>query len=420
MSSAPFGAARVCTDDTIWRVTLEPVRIQDFRMVGSIGVGSTARVFDAVHIATGRTVAVKMLEPSANGTEIRERFAREAIALAGITSKYVGRILAYGFERGQPFLVLEKLQGETLDAKYRRDGPLPMPLALEWIAQLICAVRDIHAANIVHRDIKPGNIFLDTSGGETTVKLIDFGVARVMEMSGEQLTSTNHLIGSMGYMAPEQFVQAKSVGFPADIYAVGVVIYRVLTGKLPFSSKSLETLIRMKCDQTPPALSTMPNAPRFDVLDWFVSVCLSKNPTQRFQTAREALDAWFKVRNSVHASWEDDSETMLDALSGSGIAPSSTLVETDRIVRESGTQASTSRETDESPVTRRVDPNQPAVELEGSGATQKMAAYRPPVVPLASERKVSSRPHSGASTSRGAELPATPGVKPTIRKRVRP
>jgi len=396
-------------------VTLQAARIQDFRMVGSIGAGSTARVFDAVHVATGKPVAVKMLEPSANGTEIRERFAREAIALAGVNSKYVCRILGYGFERGQPFLVLERLKGETLDAKYRRDGPIPMPLALEWFAQLICGVRDIHAANIVHRDIKPGNIFLDDGAGEMTVKLIDFGVARVMEMSGEQLTSTNHLIGSMGYMAPEQFVQAKSVGFPADIYAIGVVMFRVLTGKLPFAHRSLETLIRMKCEQNPPALSSMANAPRFEMLDWFVNVCLAKNPSHRFQSAREALDAWLRVRMAVQATWEDDSETMLDALGA--VEPSSTLVEVDRsIPLKSGTHAAQSQnganpDFEETPVTRRLF-DEEVSGFESAGSTQKILPYKPNVPVAASpqpasERKVSSRPQNGngAATVRGDFLP---------------
>ncbi len=399
-------------------MTLEAARIQDFRMVGSIGAGSTARVFDAVHVPTNRPVAVKMLEPSANGTEIRERFAREAIALAGVQSKYVCRILGYGFERGQPFLVLERLKGETLDAKYRRDGPIQVPPALDWFAQLISGVRDIHAANIVHRDIKPGNIFLDDTHSEMCVKLIDFGVARVMDANGEQLTSTNHLIGSMGYMAPEQFVQAKSVGFPADIYAIGVVMFRVLTGKLPFSSRSLETLIRMKCEQNPPALSSMPNAPSYEMLDWFVNVCLAKNPSHRFQSAREALDAWLRVRDTVFATWDDDSETMMDALSGVGAAePSTTLVENDP--NRSGTHAAHSvhdahdvGEHDATPATRRLDTHDVVTPDFESGATQKMTPFRlPGDKPPVSERKTSSRPNApgaGVPTVRGDFLAPPP------------
>ncbi len=236
-------------------------KLTDFKMAGALGSGSTAKVYEAVHIQTGRAVAIKILEPSQSGSEIRERFAREAVLLAGVASKHVGNIVGFGFERGQPFLVLERLNGETLDAKLRRDGPIPTPLAVRWIEQLLVGVRDCHDQQIIHRDIKPSNIFLHRDGFEETVKLIDFGVARLRDITGDEgdvggLTSTNHLIGSMGYMAPEQFVNAKSVGFTADLYAIGVVIFRTLTGRLPFVSRSLEAVIRMKAEQTAPAISS--------------------------------------------------------------------------------------------------------------------------------------------------------------------
>ena len=238
-------------------MALEPARIQDFQIAGSLGSGTTAQVYDAVHLATGRPVAIKVLEPSQAGDEMRERFAREAVLLAALSSRHVCNILGFGFERGQPFLVLDRLVGETLDAKLRRDGAVPMALALPWIEQLLLGVKDCHDARIIHRDLKPSNIFLhhDPSGLEL-VKLIDFGVARLRELSGgvQSLTSTNHLIGSMGYMAPEQFRDAKSVTFASDLYAVGVVVHRMLTGRLPFVSRSLEAVIKMKTERDAPKI----------------------------------------------------------------------------------------------------------------------------------------------------------------------
>ena len=300
------------------RRPLQPAKLTDFKMAGALGSGATAKVYEAVHIATGNTVAIKILEPSQSGHEMRERFAREAVLLAGVNSKHVGNIVGFGFERGQPFLVLERLHGETLDAKLRRDGPVKVPLAVRWIEQLLLGVRDCHDQQIIHRDIKPSNIFLHGDGFDETVKLIDFGVARLREVTGDGagmgggLTSTNHLIGSMGYMAPEQFNDAKSVGFTADFYAVGVCIYRTLTGRLPFVSRSLEAVIRMKAEQVAPAISGMPNMPKNVLLDWFVKKTMARDPKDRFQTAREMLEQWWNVMASL------DEEGATDVMRGIG------------------------------------------------------------------------------------------------------
>ena len=245
---------------------------------------------------------------------MRERFAREAVLLAGVASKHVGNIVGFGFERGQPFLVLERLHGETLDAKLRRDGPVALPLAVRWIEQLLVGVRDCHDQQIIHRDIKPSNIFLHKEGFDETVKLIDFGVARLREITGDSggLTSTNHLIGSMGYMAPEQFRSAKTVGFTADLYAIGVVVFRTLTGRLPFVSRSLEAVIKMKAEQPSPAVSSMPGMPKNVLLDWFVTKTLARDPNNRFQNAREMLEHWWNVMASL------DEEASTDVMRGIG------------------------------------------------------------------------------------------------------
>ncbi len=287
-------------------MALEPAKLSDFHVAASLGTGTTARVYEAVHIATGRPVAIKTLVPSEAGSEMRERFAREALLLSTLDSRFVGKILGFGFDRGQPFLVLERLTGETLDAKLRRDGPVPIPLAARWIEQLILGVRDCHDAKVIHRDIKPANIFLHVSVTPDglraeTVKLIDFGVARLREITGDvgALTGTSHLIGSMGYMAPEQFRNAKSVGFPADLYAIGVVVFRALTGRLPFVSRSLDAVIRMKSERPVPAISSMPGMPQNNVLDWFVHKAMARDAADRFQSAREMLDQWWNVMTTL-------------------------------------------------------------------------------------------------------------------------
>jgi serine/threonine-protein kinase len=218
--------------------------------------------------------------------------------LSGVSSRHVGRILGFGYEKEQPFLVLERLVGETLDTLMKRDGPPPRRRLFEWIGQLLLGVHDCHQAGVIHRDIKPGNIFLVQEGnGGAFVKLIDFGVARIREIAnvGVSLTSTHHLIGSMGYMAPEQFLNARGVGPAADLYAVGVVLFRCYTGQLPFLHRSLERVIKMKCEQEPPALSSIPGVSSHPALDTFVATALAREPSHRFRTAREMLDQWSRV-----------------------------------------------------------------------------------------------------------------------------
>jgi eukaryotic-like serine/threonine-protein kinase len=295
-------------------MALEPAKLSDFALAGALGTGTTAKVYDAVHRGTGRPVAIKVMDQSSSGSETRERFAREALLLADVDSRFVGKILGFGFERGQPFLVLERLSGETLDAKLRRDGPVPAPTALRWMEQLMVGVRDCHDAKVIHRDIKPSNIFLHHDGFEENVKLIDFGVARLREIGGDPdgLTSANHHIGSMGYMAPEQFKNPKTVGYQADLYAVGVVIYRTFTGRLPFVSRSLEAVIRMKTEQSPPSISAMGGPIQSPLLDWFIQRCMMREPESRFRSAREMLEHW----RNVMSSFDDDGHT--DIMGGIG------------------------------------------------------------------------------------------------------
>lgn len=313
-------------------MALEPAKLSDFRVAGALGAGTTARVYEAVHVPTGRPVAIKMLEPSQSGSEMRERFAREALLLSGVDSRHVGKIVSFGFDRGQPFLVLERLQGETLDAKLRRDGPVPVPIAVRWLEQLIVGVRDCHDAKVIHRDIKPSNIFVHHDGFEEVVKLIDFGVARLREITGDTggLTGTNHLIGSMGYMAPEQFRNAKAVGFTADLYAVGVVVFRTLTGRLPFVSRSLEAVIRMKAEQVAPPISATPGMPKNVLLDWFVQKAMAREPHERFQSAREMLEQWWNVMSSL------DQEATTDVMRGIGRVDESYAGPLHRAMREPG------------------------------------------------------------------------------------
>lgn len=403
-------------------MALEPAKLSDFQVAGALGSGTTARVYEAVHTATGRPVAIKVMESSQPTSEMRERFAREALLLSGLESRYVTKILGFGFEKGQPFLVLERLNGETLDAKLRRDGPVPPPIAVRWIEQLIAGVRDCHDAKIIHRDIKPSNIFLHQGrgygrdgawdGAEQTVKLIDFGVARLREIAGEVggLTSTNHLIGSMGYMAPEQFQSAKTVGYSADLYALGVVIFRTLTGRLPFVSRSVEAVIRMKSEQAPPTISSM-GPVQNSLLDWFVQKALMRDPETRFQSAREMLEHWWAVVSSL------DDEAATDVMGGAravGRSFGGTYVAESPPLEAAGppatipdakpiTQRAVSRPVD---VDERNNPRPMRAPIALPSAASSPPASRTIVSPPAS-RTIISPPQSSDRTLREQEAPRT-------------
>ena len=320
---------------------LEPVALDEYDLREPLGSGAMARVFDAVHKRSGKAVAIKLLDPAARGSrELKERMAREAVLLASVTSPHVSRLLGYGWESDQPFLVLEKLEGETLADVLRREPRLGGGRLADVVEQLLIGVRDCHRAHVIHRDIKPANIYLEQRPGgvDPVVKLIDFGVARLNEITsaGTSLTSTHHLIGSMGYMAPEQLEYAKGVGPTADLYAVGVVIFRCITGRLPFLGKSFDALTRLKCEGVAPVLSSMPGVPPSELLDGFVARALSRNPEERFPSATEMLEEWWRVAAaldreayppSVDVVFDEDEwvSTMVESLARSASNPAASV-----------------------------------------------------------------------------------------------
>ena len=324
-------------------MALEPIHLADFELGDPLGSGATSRVFAARHKSTSRQVAIKMLEPShRDSSELRTRMQREAIMLSGVESPHVGRILGFGYEDEQPFLCLERLHGQTLADLLKRSGRIEIDKLVTSIEQLLVGVRDCHQAGVIHRDIKPANIFLDeTESGNTDVKLIDFGVARLKEIAqaGRSLTSTHHLLGSMGYMAPEQFQNAKRVGPQADVYAIGVVIFRCVTGRLPFVSKSFETLIKMKLEKPAPRMSTMPGVGKNDLLDAFVQTALQPNASSRFDNGKAMLEAWWRVAADLDRDalfldgvevvfeFEDDIEVSTDVVAGGAVMMSATMAE---------------------------------------------------------------------------------------------
>lgn len=277
-------------------MALEPTKLQDYRLFGALGAGATSQVVEAVHLVSGRRVAIKFLATPEEGLadELRERFAREALVLSGLSSRHVGRILGFGFHQGAPFLVLEHMSGETIDVRLKREGPFTLKALVPFVSQILMGIRDCHAINVLHRDIKPANVFLQQTEGLPTAKIIDFGLARIKSGHGS-LTSPSHVLGSIGYMAPEQFLDARNVGPGVDIYAVGCLVFRCLSGQLPFMGKSLELVVRQKCDEDPPLLSSLEGMPMIEALDAFLMRSMARDLRDRFRSAKEMLEQWWQI-----------------------------------------------------------------------------------------------------------------------------
>jgi tetratricopeptide (TPR) repeat protein len=263
-----------------------PERIGRYRVIKLLGEGGMGRVFEAEDETLQRRVAVKVLKEW--GDSSRGRFLREARAAARISHPNVCPIFDVDEQGGRPYLVTELLAGETLASRLKR-GPLSVDEVLTLARDMLAALGMLHESGIVHRDVKPSNVFLTTHGA----KLLDFGLARDLPKdvaralaSGGDLTPSGLLIGTPGYMAPEQ-VLGHPVDGRADLFATGVVLYEALSGRRPFTGESLVQVASAILHEDPPTLTGQP-AEAFDAT---LRRALAKSPGQRFASAREMADA---------------------------------------------------------------------------------------------------------------------------------
>ena len=262
-----------------------------YQLVERLGDGAMGTVFVAENVAIGRRVAVKVLrhellvDPS-----FRQRFQHEAEAIAAIEHRNVARFL--DLVVGDPtFLVMEYVRGPTLDAVLEKDRKLPVKRATHITERLCWALEAAHAAGVIHRDIKPANVILspELEHGEEP-KLIDFGLAKLAHAAVKAgLTRTGQIVGTPEYMAPEQIAN-KPVDARADVYALGCLLYELLTGRPPFEgSDDVQVLYQQLHDAPQPLPSQVPEAPR--ELVGVVMRALAKKPEDRFQSMREMATA---------------------------------------------------------------------------------------------------------------------------------
>jgi len=267
-----------------------------FRIERVLGQGGMGVVVAAIHLQLDERVALKFLLPEALGNpEAVERFAREARAAVKIKSEHVARVSDVGvLENGSPYMVMEYLHGEDLAAWVRRRGALPVPEAVEFLLQACEAIAEAHALGIVHRDLKPANLFVTfRADGSACIKVLDFGISKLNVPGAAAelgMTRTNTVMGSPLYMSPEQMSSTRDVDRRTDIWALGVILYESLTGRVPFEAETMPQLCGMILQDPPrPIRELRPDLP--DALSQVILRCLEKNRDHRFSNVAEFAHA---------------------------------------------------------------------------------------------------------------------------------
>ncbi|MBS2013757.1 MAG: serine/threonine protein kinase [Deltaproteobacteria bacterium] len=266
-----------------------------WRIERVIGTGGMGTVVAARHLGLGHVAAIKILVST--DPEARERFEREARAMSALTSKHIVRVHDVDADGDTPFMVMDLLEGTDLAHLGERGQPSIAEACL-WMEQASDALEDAHAHGIIHRDIKPQNLFLARDAdGTSSIRVLDFGVAR--RTSGEidmvTLTKAGSVIGTLAYMAPEQLRSAKNVDARTDIWGVGACLYRLLTGARPFESTNQLEIVEGILLHEPKAISAYRNDVPPEV-EAIVMRCLRKDPAARFASARQLREALVMAR----------------------------------------------------------------------------------------------------------------------------
>jgi serine/threonine-protein kinase len=259
-----------------------------YRVGPVIGAGGMGIVYRATHVELGTAVALKVIRPDmARNSSIWRRFSREARALGALSNRHVVRVNDAGtLASGLRYLVMELLEGIDLRRLLQQRGALPREQAVDYAIQVCSALGDAHRLNIIHRDIKPENIFIaNVRGSEPEVKLLDFGVALFLEDAG-QLTVPGRGVGSPQYLSPEQMQNPSGVDQRSDIWAVGLLLYELLSGLSPFHGLNpAETGLLISKGPIPRIDDVHPDIPK--PLAAVIQHCLEIKPERRPQSAEE-------------------------------------------------------------------------------------------------------------------------------------
>ena len=275
-----------------------------YRVERPLGSGGMGALVVATHIELHQEVAIKVLLPSiARSEESTARFLREGRAAARLTSPYAAKVFDTGrLPSGEPYLVMELLSGCDLSVHMTNVGRVPLEQAAEWVRQAAHALGEAHKLNVIHRDVKPANLFLAETSAGTIIKVLDFGVSKQVDDREADLTNTASVLGTPRYMAPEQMRSARLADQRCDVWSLGVVLYELTTGESPFRGDSVTALCFDVMERTPiPPSHHNAELPR--ALDAVIAQCLAKDPDERFpsmEALAESLRSFLpSARNSL-------------------------------------------------------------------------------------------------------------------------
>jgi serine/threonine-protein kinase len=284
-----------------------------YALVRLLGEGGMGLVFEALHLRLEQRVALKFLRPDVLVlAEAVERFEREARAASRIRGPHVAHVLDVDNDvAGRPYLVLELLEGRDLEVELQERGSFPIDEAVDYVLQACAAVAEAHRAGVVHRDLKPSNLFLTLESGVRVVKVLDFGISKVLSESADPVTSTSAAVGTPLYMSPEQVRSSKDVDGRADVWSLGVILFELLAGTPPFLGTTTAAIAAIVADATPSIRASRPDVP--EALEHVILTALAKDPSQRFPSidafaaalipfaSAEAVSGPFSFRPSLEA-----------------------------------------------------------------------------------------------------------------------
>ena len=301
-------------------IVLEAGEVLDkYKLVRPLAAGGMAHVWVAKNLATGAELALKvLLEDAPQLPEASARFRREAHAASRLRHRAIVRVFDLVEVPGAMVIVMELLHGETLGARLDREGKLDVADAAEVLLPILSALSHAHQVGIVHRDLKPDNIFLAREpDGEIIPKLLDFGISKLERASLPVITTDGNPLGTPGYMSPEQVRGAGDATPASDVFTMGTLLHRTLSGKNPFADESYHSVVAAILERDAPAIPGLPG-PVHDVLER----CLAKEPGDRYANAGELKRALESALLDANVPFDPPSQRVSLPRSSPGVPPS--------------------------------------------------------------------------------------------------
>ncbi len=291
---------------------------QTYRIDSQIALGGMGAVFRGTHLTNSDPVAIKVISPHLTANSIFvKRFQREAKVGTILSHPNIVKVYEFGeTPEGVLFMAMEFIEGNTLDEYLIHTAPLNVMRCMEILRPLCDALDTAHKRNILHRDLKPANVLISKDKkGKEAIKLVDFGLVKLMQpdseiTAGSNLTAMGEACGTPYYMSPEQVI-GQPLGSTADIYALGIITYQMLTAKMPVESTNVRQILAIKINQDPPPPSQkFPFIPK--ILDPIIQKALARDPRKRYQTGKELFDEFQKAAFEINLEYSNPTQPALD------------------------------------------------------------------------------------------------------------